>query len=156
MTCTYFQAEGSQAEPCVKTVPNRNILKGIRVLVLEDETDTRDLLSFVLHFDGASVVTAENVPEALEALEARRPDVIVADIGLPEYNGYAFIASLRRGENPELRTTPVIALTAFATPADRDTALVSGFDAYLAKPFDPGHLIATIKQLYNRRVDSAA
>jgi CheY-like chemotaxis protein len=137
-------------------VPNRNILKGIRVLVLEDETDTRDLLGFVLQFDGANVVTADNVPEALDLLKANRPDVVVADIGLPEYNGYAFIAALRREESPELRITPVIALTAFATAADRDTALVSGFDAYLAKPFDPGHLIATIKRLYNRRVDNAA
>ena len=135
---------------------NRNSLKGIRVLVLEDETDTRDLLSFVLQFEGASVPTAQNVPEALETLKAKRPDVVVADIGLPEYNGYAFIAAVRRDENPELRTTPVIALTAFATPADRDTALVSGFDAYLAKPFDPGHLISTIRHLYNRRGDRAA
>ena len=124
--------------------------------MLEDETDTRDLLSFLFHFEGAIVATADNVPDALEALKGNRPDVVVADIGLPEYNGYAFIAALRREENVELRTTPVIALTAFATPADRDTALVSGFDAYLAKPFDPAHLIATIKQLHERRVDSAA
>jgi CheY-like chemotaxis protein len=137
-------------------VSKRDILQGIRVLVLEDETDTRDLLSFVLQFEGANVRTAQNVPEALEALKSNRPDVVVADIGLPEYNGYAFIAALRREENPEIRITPVIALTAFATPADRDTALVSGFDAYLAKPFDPGHLIATIRQLYNWRVDHAA
>jgi CheY-like chemotaxis protein len=131
-------------------------LKGIRILVLEDETDTRDLLNFVLQFEGASVVAVQNVPEALEALKANRPDVVVADIGLPEYNGYAFIAAVRRDETTELRTTPVIALTAFATPADRDTALVSGFDAYVAKPFDPGHLIATIIQLHHRRADSAA
>ena len=65
-------------------MPTRNTLKGIRILVLEDETDTRDLLNFVLQFEGASVVAAENVPEALEALKANRPDVVVADIGLPE------------------------------------------------------------------------
>jgi CheY-like chemotaxis protein len=137
-------------------VPQRNTLKGIRILVLEDETDTRDLLNFVLQMEGASVLAAQNVPDALEALKANVPDVVVADIGLPEYNGYAFIAAVRREEKTELRATPVIALTAFATPADRDTALVSGFDAYVAKPFDPGHLIATIKQLFKRRVDNAA
>jgi CheY-like chemotaxis protein len=136
-------------------VPTRNTLKGIRILVLEDETDTRDLLNFVLQFEGASVVAVQNVPEALEALKANRPDVVVADIGLPEYNGYAFIAAVRRDESTELRTTPVIALTAFATPADRDTALVSGFDAYVAKPFDPGHLITTIIQLHHRRASAA-
>jgi len=124
--------------------------------VLEDETDTRDLLGFVLESDGASVVSTQSVPEALEGLKASRPDVVVADIGLPEYNGYAFIAALRREEDPGLRTTPVIALTAFATAADRDTAIVSGFDSYLAKPFDPAHLIATIRELFDRHANTAA
>jgi CheY-like chemotaxis protein len=135
---------------------NRDILQCVRVLVLEDENDTRDLLGVVLRSHGASVVAAQNVPEALEAVKAKRPDVVVADIGLPDYNGYAFIAAVRQEETPELRTTPVIALTAFATAADRDTALFSGFDAYLAKPFEPGDLIATIRQLYDRRLKSVA
>lgn len=135
---------------------SKGILNGVRVLVLEDETDTRDLLGIVLKSDGASVLFAQNVPEALEVVKAGRPDVVVADIGLPEYNGYAFIAALRRDEDLRLRTTPVIALTAFATAADRDTALVSGFDVYLTKPFEPPGLIETIRRLYDRRVDRAA
>jgi len=139
-------------------VPDRQgILKDIYVLVLEDETDTRDLLGIVLQTEGASAILVQNVPEALDALRAGRPpDVIVADIGLPEYNGYAFIAALRKEEDRALRTTPVIALTAFATAADRDTALVSGFDLYMTKPFDPGQLVSTIRQLYDQRADTAA
>ena len=139
-------------------MPDRQgILKDIHVLVLEDETDTRDLLGIVLQTEGASAILVQNVPEALDALRAGRPpDVIVADIGLPEYNGYAFIAALRKEEDRALRTTPVIALTAFATAADRDTALVSGFDLYMTKPFDPGQLVSTIRQLYDQRADTAA
>jgi len=139
-------------------VPDRQgILKDTNVLVLEDETDTRDLLGIVLQTEGASAILVQNVPEALDALRAGRPpDVIVADIGLPEYNGYAFIAALRKEEDRALRTTPVIALTAFATAADRDTALVSGFDLYMTKPFDPGQLVSTIRQLYDQRADTAA
>ena len=138
-------------------MPDRQgILKDIYVLVLEDETDTRDLLGIVLQTEGARAILVQNVPEALDALRAGRPDVIVADIGLPEYNGYAFIAALRKEEDRALRTTPVIALTAFATAADRDTALVSGFDLYMTKPFDPGQLVSTIRQLYDHRADTAA
>jgi CheY-like chemotaxis protein len=132
------------------------VLKGIKVLLLEDEPDTRDLLAFVMHNEGAGVVSAQSVPEGLERVKAERPDVIVADIGLPEYNGYAFIAALRKDEDRGLRTTPVIALTAFATAADRDTALVSGFDMYMAKPFEPAGLVACIKRLHDRRLDPAA
>jgi CheY-like chemotaxis protein len=135
-------------------VSKRNNLQGIRILVLEDDPDQRYLLSFRLESEGASVPTAQNVPEAIEALKSNRPDVVVADIALPGQDGYAFIAALRREENPELRTTPVIALTAMATtPARREEALNAGFDDYFAKPVDLGHLTATIKQLYNRRLD---
>ena len=85
-----------------------------------------------------------------------RPDVALTDIGMPEYNGYAFIAAVRK-ESSNLRNTPVIALTAYSTPADRDTALISGFNEYLAKPFEPGELISTIKRLYDQyRADTAA
>ena len=139
-------------------MPDRQgILKDIYVLVLEDETDTRDLLGIVLQTEGASAILVQNVPEALDALRAGRPpDVIVADIGLPEYNGYAFIAALRKEEDRALRTTPIIALTTFTTTTDQDTTLVSGFDLYMTKPFDPGQLVSTIRQLYDQRADTAA
>jgi len=131
-------------------------LKDLHVLILEDEADTRELLAFLLQAEGAEVFPAQSVNEALQALQQHRPDVIVADIGLPEYNGYAFIAALRKHEDQRLRSTPVIALTAFSTAADRDTALVSGFDVHLGKPFEPVELIATLRRLYDSRVHAAA
>ena len=90
----------------------RSVLRSIRILVIEDETDTRDLLGFVLRSHGATPFLASNVSDALALLEKERPDVVVADIGMPGYNGYAFIAALRKLQS-RIRRTPVIALTTF-------------------------------------------
>jgi CheY-like chemotaxis protein len=124
-------------------------LEVIHLLVVEDESDTRELLRFLLELEGATVDIAENVPTALEIYKKRRPDVLVADIGMPDYNGYALIANIRKQEKAQNWTTPAIALTAFSTPADRDTALTSGFNAYLSKPFEPEELLRTIRLLYD-------
>lgn len=134
----------------------RDVLQGIRVLVVEDEKDTRDLLQFLLESHGATAIPSDNVTEALVIIGRDKPDVVVTDIGMPDYNGYALIAALRN-QNPKAKHLPVIALTAYSTPADRDTALISGFDDYLAKPFEPEGLISAIKRLYDQhRVDTAA
>jgi DNA-binding response OmpR family regulator len=132
-------------------VIKRDVLKNIRVLVLEDESDTRTLLDLILKMQGAEVILAENVTEALELANERQPHVIVTDIGMPELNGFAFIASLR-GQS----STPAIALTAYDAPADRDIALNSGFNDYLSKPFDTGELVNAIKRLYDPKSNQAA
>ena len=135
---------------------NKNVLRGIKVLVVEDEKDTRDLLVFLLESQGASSIPVDNVSDALIIFTKEQPTIVVTDIGLPEYNGYALIAAVRHAKS-DLRKTPVIALTAYSTPADRDTALISGFDEYLAKPFEPEQLIRTIKRLCDEhRIDTAA
>src|SRR4051812_1965299 len=123
---------------------------GIRLLVVEDDSDTRELLRFLLEQQGATVTVAENVPIALQLFETKHPDVVVTDIGMADYNGYALIAAIRQQEKEKGVTTPVIALTAFATPADRDIAFTSGFNAYMSKPFDPRKLITTIRTLYRQ------
>jgi CheY-like chemotaxis protein len=135
---------------------DRTVLDGIRVLIVEDEKDTRDLLRYLLELHGAKVIPTDNVTEALKVFSKDQPDVVVTDIGMPGYNGYAFIAAVRRKQS-HLRNVPVIALTAFSTPADRDTALISGFNEYLSKPFEPEELISTIKRLYDKHpIDTAA
>jgi len=136
-------------------VRSRSVLKDIRILVLEDEKDTRDLLGYVLESHGASAILAENVAEALELCRRERPDIVISDIGMPEYNGYAFIAALRKADRPEIRVIPAIALTAYATTTDRDIALSSGFNRYIAKPFDPAKVIQMVKELHERRLDAA-
>jgi CheY-like chemotaxis protein len=139
------------------TLPvSRSILNGIRVLVVEDDDDTRDLLSYVLGSHGATVFLSGSVADGLAILRKERPNVVVTDIGMPGHNGYAFIAAVRKEEAREIRNTPTIALTAFATPTDRDIAMISGFNEYLTKPFEPGELVLTIKRLYDHSIDSAA
>ncbi|OLE59546.1 MAG: hypothetical protein AUI36_13170 [Cyanobacteria bacterium 13_1_40CM_2_61_4] len=132
-------------------------LNGICVLVVEDDRDTRELLGLGLESYGAKPFLTSSVKGGVDALRKHRPDVVISDIGMPDYNGYALIAAVRKDETHEIRTTPVIALTAFSTSADRDSALVSGFDEYLTKPFDPEELVFAIRQLHERhRVDTAA
>ena len=119
-------------------------LAGISVLVVEDDTDSRELSIVLLEEAGATVTACGTVPETLDALNGLSPDALVVDIGLPEYNGYAFIGRVRALDDPNKRNLPAIALTAFATATDRDIALRSGFQAFLTKPYDANELIETI------------
>src|SRR5437870_13657590 len=116
-------------------------LKGISILIVEDDTDTRDLLRVLLESDGGLVVTAASVKEALSAYDRRRPDVIVADIGMPEYNGYTLIGRIRARDREHGSIVPAIALTAYATSIDRDTVLSAGFQLHMPKPSEPITLI---------------
>ena len=127
--------------------PNDLLLRGRQILVVEDDSDTREILRFVLEQNGAAVFVTDAVRPAIQLLEKTWPDAVVADIGLPEYNGYALIAKIREFEQDKVRRVKCIAVTAYATPTDRDLALRSGFDAYIAKPFSPGELIQTVAAL---------
>src|SRR5262245_1152402 len=91
-------------------------LQGIRILVVEDEKDTMDLVAFVLERQKATVVQANTVVSALELFDSQPPNIIVADIGMPDYNGYALVTSIREREASGNQRTPVIALTAFSLP----------------------------------------
>jgi CheY-like chemotaxis protein len=122
-------------------------LAGRQILVVEDDSDTREMLKFVLEQNGAVVLTTDSVPPAVELVEKVHPDAVVADIGLPEYNGYALIAKIREFDEREHSRTKCVAVTAYATPADRDITLRSGFDAYIAKPFEPEELVQTVAKL---------
>ena len=122
-------------------------LSGTRVLVVEDDSDTREILRFVLEQNGANVVATPAVQPALQAFESVHPDAVVADIGMPDYNGYALIAKIREFDRKRQIHTKCVAVTAYATPTDRDTALNSGYDAYIAKPFRPDELVKTVAAL---------
>jgi len=130
-----------------RPIKNALPLAGRQILVVEDDSDTREMLKFVLEQNGASVLTADSVPPAVELIEKVHPDAVVADIGLPEYNGYALIAKIREFDEKEHLRTKCVAVTAYATPADRDIALRSGYDAYIAKPFEPEELVQTVAKL---------
>ena len=122
-------------------------LRGVRILVVEDDTDTRELLRILLQSDGGRVTATASVPEALSAYDQFPPDVIVADIGMPEYNGYTLIGRVRARDREHGKVTPAIALTAYTTSIDRDTVLSAGFQVHMPKPFEPEKLVSVIADL---------
>ena len=125
-------------------------LQNVRILAIDDDNDTREMLRFILQQAGGEVTAVESVKEALESFQTSPPDVIVSDIGMPEYNGYALISLIRANDERMGRTTPAIALTAYTSPADEKTALESGFQKYIGKPFGPAELIDSIRTLVAR------
>jgi two-component system CheB/CheR fusion protein len=122
-------------------------LQDVDALLVEDDPLAREATRRLLAQYGATVRAVGSAGEAREALERRRPDVIVADVGMPDEDGYMLIAQLRRVEQ-EQRTprVPAIAVTAFARSEDRERALAAGFDAHLAKPVEPEQLIGLLTQ----------
>jgi CheY-like chemotaxis protein len=122
-------------------------LKDISILVVEDDDDTRELLKVLLESQGALVTTTASVQEALNAYDRSRPNIIVADIGMPDYNGYTLIGRVRARDRSKGTLVPAIALTAFATAIDRDTVLSAGFQFHMPKPFEPDRLISVIAEL---------
>jgi len=125
-------------------------LKGLRVLVVDDDADARELLQVALRQYGAEVETAVSVDDALARLETHCPDVLVSDIEMPEATGYELIRRLRRSEDPELRRLPAVALTAYARTEDRVRALISGFQTHVPKPVEPAELVTVIASLGQR------
>ena len=125
-------------------------LTGLRILLVEDEQDTRDALIAILQQAGALVTATESAAEALRAFEGLRPDLIVSDIGLPGEDGYALIQRIRAIETSlGSRTTPVpaIALTAFAREEDRRRALKAGFQHHVGKPIPSDELLALLREV---------
>jgi signal transduction histidine kinase/ActR/RegA family two-component response regulator len=122
-------------------------LKGVKVLVVEDEPDARDMVKRLLEQRGARVCTAGLVSEALTLLRAHRPDVVISDIGMPGEDGYSLIQRVRALSEADGGLTPAIALTAYARSEDRIHALNHGFQRHAVKPIDPPSLIATVAEL---------
>jgi PAS domain S-box-containing protein len=122
-------------------------LRGVAVLVVDDEPDVLDLIARVLGEAGAEVVQAAGATAALAALQARAPQLVISDIGLPEMDGYELLRNIRRLATGGGAPLPVMALTAFARPEDRQRALGAGFDAYLAKPVPVQELLLQASRL---------
>ena len=137
--------------------PNRSsdepvTLRGINILLVDDNDDGRELLVTVLREYGARVRAVKSADEALQALSATAfsPDVLVSDVGMPDLDGYDLIRRVR-GMDGSLREVPAIAVTAYANPEDRIRALVAGFQSHLPKPIDTAVLAATIASLASPR-----
>jgi len=124
-------------------------LDGIRALVVDDEPDARDLIRRVLEERGANVTIAASAGAALELLQGDSADIVVSDIGMPDMDGYQFMRRLRAME-PSRTRVAALALTAFARADDRKQAILAGYHAHLAKPFDVAELVIVVAGLVGR------
>jgi signal transduction histidine kinase/ActR/RegA family two-component response regulator len=129
-------------------VPEFSIdLQGLRIVVVDDEPDARDLLQALLTTYGAEVATCASAAEAFIELRKSQPHLLISDIGMPDEDGYSLISKIRSLPHAEGGGTPAIALTAFARIEDRVRALTHGFQMFVPKPVEPSELIAAIKSL---------
>ena len=123
---------------------NKNLLNGLKILVVDDEPDALDLTCFILNDQNPRVITIDSVDKALEIYETENLDAIISDIGMPEKDGLELIREIKARSIGQMRLVPTIALTAYAREEDSRQILQAGFDAYLPKPVEPAQLIETI------------
>ena len=131
-----------------RTGPVPPVLAGAKVMVVDDDPDARDVLRTILEDAGASVTMSGSAQETRSLLSQAHPDLLIADIGMPEEDGYSLIQSIRRLDT-DVSHVPAIALTAHTRPEDVELALRSGFQIHMAKPIDSARLIASAASLFD-------
>ncbi|MBW4561903.1 MAG: PAS domain S-box protein [Mojavia pulchra JT2-VF2] len=137
----------SQEEDSASLYPN---LKGVRVLVVDDEADSREFIATVLHQCQAEVQAVESVQEALRLILTWKPNVLVSDIGMPQEDGYSLIRKLRSQPPEQGGTIPAAALTAYARAEDRMRAIQEGYQLHLPKPIEAAELATVVASLVSR------
>jgi CheY-like chemotaxis protein len=125
-------------------------LGDLRVLVVDDELDARELFYSMLTNYGAEVKVCSSAAEALQTLDEWQPDVLVSDIGMPREDGYEFMRKVRAREPERGGRIPAVAVTAYAGNRDKRHAFATGYQMYVSKPVEPGQLAATIASLAGR------
>lgn len=126
------------------------VLDGLKVLMVDDDGNTRELVATILTHCGCEVKCVESAAEAVLAFQDWCPDLLVSDIGMPLEDGYSLIRRLRHLETGQVHQVPAVALTAYATDEDRSQALAAGFQLHLAKPIEPESLVASIATVLGR------
>ncbi|MER3587616.1 MAG: diguanylate cyclase, partial [Mastigocladus sp. ERB_26_1] len=129
------------------TAPDTLPLTNLRVLVVDDEVDSRNFLAFVLEQAGAEVAATASAREALQILTQFKPDILVSDIGMPETDGYMLMRQIRALESEQENKILAIALTAYAGEVNQKQALAAGFQQHIAKPVTPEILVEAIRNL---------
>jgi PAS domain S-box-containing protein len=145
----------TQEQPRLRSEQVGALLKGVNVLVVEDDSDTRAFVARVLVEAGANVAEASNSVEALALVRTNTPSILVSDIGMAQQDGYQFIRSVR-GAGYSADTLPAIALTAFSRAQDRADAIKAGFQIHLVKPISADRLTNAISMLATQRTGPAS
>ncbi|MEW5861270.1 MAG: ATP-binding protein [Cyanobacteriota bacterium] len=127
--------------------PEPSPLTGIRILVVDDDTDSREFFAFALEQLGAQVSTVTSAGEAIAFLEQSQPNILLSDIGMPDMDGYMLMRQIREMPPEQGGQILAIALTAYAGEIDRQQALAAGFQHHLAKPVEPNELVKVILNL---------
>lgn len=131
-------------------------VSGMRILLVEDDKDSRDMLEMALAIYGIDVESVESAAEALKKIQTTKPDVLVSDIGLPGEDGYDLIRKVRALPELEGGATPAIALTGYVSVQDRNLALDAGYQDHLPKPVDPNLLLSLLAKVHGDRMTRAA
>jgi CheY-like chemotaxis protein len=139
--------EKASDQGAVKPPPEVKDLTGLRILVVDDDPDTRELLTSVLTFYGAEVLTASSGAEALAQWEALQPQILLSDLGMPSMDGYELIKQVRDLPTSDGWQVPAIALSAYAREVDQQRSLASGFQQHIAKPLELDDLVQSILTL---------
>ncbi|CAN5869494.1 hypothetical protein BH18ACI4_BH18ACI4_12600 [soil metagenome] len=128
------------------------LLNGVKVLVLDDDSDAREFLQILLRENGAKVRVVATASEAYSEVQGNVPDILICDIGLPNEDGYEFIRRIRSLKESSSANIPALALTAYALPNDRMKALVAGFHDHLTKPVEPAALLNSVASIARRKL----
>lgn len=149
-------AESEQTAQSDEVIPFDGLpsLQGLKILVVDDEADTRELIQEVLQECGSEVITSASAEEALVALEQHKPDILISDLGMPEEDGYSLISKIRALPSERGGQIPAAALTAYARAEDRMRVLRSGFQFHLPKPVDSAELVTVVASLAGRAYES--
>ncbi len=145
-----LQASLIDFEPTQAQATSETRLQNVKILLVDDDADTREFETFLLEQQGATVIAAASGSEALQALDRSLPDVIVSDIGMAEIDGYALMQQIRLRPSAQGGTIPAIALTAYAGDLNQQQALKAGFQQHLSKPVEPEVLVKTIAALVQK------
>jgi CheY-like chemotaxis protein len=130
-----------------KLVSEGRTIVGLRVMIVEDDPDTREMIIEALHRHGAAVLAASSGAEALRILQENSPDIVVSDIGMPGMDGYDLLNRIRIDVMGDVRNVPAIALTAHASAEDKEKARRAGFADHLAKPISISELVYSIARV---------
>jgi signal transduction histidine kinase/DNA-binding response OmpR family regulator len=129
---------------------DENVLRGLRILVVDDEPDSRELVATILKQSGGEVRCSQSAADALQAFKEWQPDLLISDLAMPNEDGFALLAKLRKLKSKRAKEIPAVALSAYASDEDRAISLSKGFQMHLPKPIEPDKLITSIAAAIGR------